>query len=468
MRFLSKKGLKPLLKFVVFVNLVACVLATFLSLCPIQNFKMQNNSCNNINGVLSVNSQSVVGEKGENLGKDETVFNLHYEGKTWTFYAKDFELDSKVFSLDARINNYNRNGTKQDKINLINKLIKINIPPEIAFNYIYLGFNNKINKIQKNIEKPVKNAEIRVKNNKINIKKEIIGIKLNKYLFYDNLIGLYKNNKIINLEIPVIKDFPTITSKRLKEETQKRAEFSTSISTSSPSRKHNIKQALSKINGTKLGKREKFSFNNCVGRRTAENGYREAKIILDGEFVEGVGGGVCQVSTTLYNAVLLSGLNVVSSQKHSQRVGYVKGGFDAMVNYGTSDLVFENNTDGDIYILCNYTNDSITISVYGKSLGGQKFVMENEIVNEVSAGEQEIIYDADKKYIDKVKYEDECFELKKARNGYTIKSYRLRYVDGVLQDKVLLRTDKYLPQHSVLVYGVEKRPLEINLIQNII
>ena len=313
-----------------------------------------------------------------------------------------------------------------------------------------------------------KDAEIKINNGKINIKNEIVGIKLDKYLFYNNLIKLYQNNNIVNINIPVIKSEPNITRKSLEKYTYKRSEFITSIETSSTGRKFNIRKALNSINGTHLTKREKFSFNNCVGRRTADKGYKNAKIILDGEFVEGIGGGVCQVSSTLYNAVLLSGLNVISSQKHSQRVSYVKAGFDAMVNYGTSDLVFENNTEGDIYILCKYTDSKITISIYGANLNGVSYKRDNEIINPVSAGETQVIYDTDGKYADKVTYNDECYELKKARDGYTIKSYLIKCIDGVEVDKKLLRTDKYAPVSGVIVYGVKERKNEINIFDVII
>ena len=301
-----------------------------------------------------------------------------------------------------------------------------------------------------------------------NIINEINGIKLNKNLFYNNLIKYYLNNqKIININIPIIKSVPNVTSQDLKKYTHKRGEFSTSISTSSTGRKYNIRKALNSINGTHLLKNQKFSFNQCVGNRTASKGYKNAKVILDGEFVEGVGGGVCQVSSTLYNAVLLSGLNVISSQKHSQRVGYVKAGFDAMVNYGSSDLVFENNTDGDIYILCQYTDSSIKVSIYGEDLKNVSYDRQYEIINPVSAGTTEIIHDYDGKYLDKVVYKDECFELKKARDGYTIKSYLIKKVDGIEVDKKLLRTDKYVAQHGIIVYGTKDREENLTNINDV-
>ena len=439
MRFLSKKYIWILL------IVLASGATTFL----------HNNVGYNYNNLIEINSIEKL--------SDNTTFNLSYENKTWTFYAKEFKMDSNIFSINSRINYLNRNENKNNKINLINKLISIKIEPRIAFNYAYYGFDEKLNKIAKNVEKMPKNAELNINNGKINIKNEIVGIKIDKYKLYDELIGLYKINSVINLDIPVIKTLPDVTSQMLKRNTYKRAEFTTNIASSSAGRKHNIKKALTSIDGTKLGRREKFSFNSIVGKRTSQNGYREAKVILDGEFVEGIGGGVCQVSSTLYNAVLLSGLNVLSSQKHSQRVGYVKAGFDAMVNYGTADLVFENNTEGDIYILCKYNSERITISIYGADMGNLRFERYSEIINPVQAGEMLVIHDVEGKYLDKVEYSDESFELKKAKDGYTIKSYLIIMRDNIEIERKVLRTDKYLPQNSVVVYGARQRPVDVML-----
>ena len=90
----------------------------------------------------------------------------------------------------------------------------------------------------------------------------------------------------------------------------------------------------------------------------------------------------------------------------------------------------------------------------------------DEIVNKVKPAEEKVIYDTEKKYIDKVRYKDQFFELKQAKEGYTVKSYRLSYLNGVLQNKTLLRTDKYLPQNRVIVYGVETRPKDIEFNEN--
>jgi vancomycin resistance protein YoaR len=137
-----------------------------------------------------------------------------------------------------------------------------------------------------------------------------------------------------------------------------------------PNRENNIELALSKFNGIAVQKGQSISFNQIVGKRTQERGFETAKIILDGEFVNGVGGGVCQASTTLFNALLLSGIQIDKSSSHSLAVSYVPLGRDAMVSSST-DLCFTNNTGGTIYIETFVENATAahagraTVRIYG-------------------------------------------------------------------------------------------------------
>ena len=145
----------------------------------------------------------------------------------------------------------------------------------------------------------------------------------------------------------------------------KKASYSTSIASSSDNRKHNVKLALAAINGSVLKDGEILSFNTKTGIRNEENGYKSAKIIVRNEYVDGVGGGVCQASTTLYNCALLAGLEVVSVNSHSLLPSYVEPSFDAMVNTGSSDLVIRNNTGGPIFIKACLKNDRAVVCIYG-------------------------------------------------------------------------------------------------------
>ena len=108
-----------------------------------------------------------------------------------------------------------------------------------------------------------------------------------------------------------------------------------------------------------------LSFNEIVGERNLKRGYKNAKIISKGRFIDAVGGGVCQVSTTLYNASILAGLEILEVNPHSLKVGYVKGSFDAMVSAGISDLVIENDGEYPVFIHTYATNEECGVKIFG-------------------------------------------------------------------------------------------------------
>ncbi|MBD5637011.1 MAG: VanW family protein [Clostridia bacterium] len=157
---------------------------------------------------------------------------------------------------------------------------------------------------------------------------------------------------------------PALTQEILKERTKLLSSYTTRFDASNESRVHNIRLAAEKIAGTTLLPRAEFSFNQCVGKRTAENGFKESVVIFDGEFVKGVGGGVCQMSTTLFNAALRAGMHVTESRNHSLSVSYVPPSLDAMVSE-YSDLKFVNPFDTPVYLNAVVRGGSVTVECYG-------------------------------------------------------------------------------------------------------
>jgi len=143
-------------------------------------------------------------------------------------------------------------------------------------------------------------------------------------------------------------------------------EFSTPLGSSSQGRLENLKRAVSAIDGTLLSPKEKFSFNERVGPRITERGYKVAPVMVKGELVPGIGGGVCQVSTTLYNVVLLAGLKLEKRGHHARPVKYVSPGRDATVVWGYTDLVFSNDKDYPIYIQGEVKGGRLTFRLFGK------------------------------------------------------------------------------------------------------
>ena len=139
------------------------------------------------------------------------------------------------------------------------------------------------------------------------------------------------------------------------------ATFSTKLSGSSEGRLTNIRISCEKLNGTVVSNGETFSFCETVGPSTAEEGYKEAPVIVNGEKVQGLGGGNCQISSTLYNAVLsVPNLTVVERHEHGREVHYVPEGKDAAVSYGSVDFKFKNETGNDIKLY--FSTDNITLS----------------------------------------------------------------------------------------------------------
>lgn len=253
-------------------------------------------------------------------------------------------------------------------------------------------------------------------------------------LLEDISASLNGDFKDVKLKTHTIK--PQGSLNEVKENTKLLYTFTTYFDGSNTDRSANIRLAGSKINGTTLRSGESFSFNSTVGARTAENGFKRAKIIQNGKFVQGYGGGVCQVSTTLYNAVLLSGLEIEEYHPHSLQVSYVAPSRDAMVSGSYFDLKFKNNRKTPIYIRVNCTFSSITCSVYGKS-DGYSYELRSNVLGTVPRPPC-------------VEVEgDEDTVLSYGRDGLISQGVLVRKKDGK-ESFAVIRKDKYLPVADIV------------------
>ena len=142
------------------------------------------------------------------------------------------------------------------------------------------------------------------------------------------------------------------------------AEFSTTIKSRASNRLNNIQITCSKLNGTTVESSKSFSFCQTVGKATEEKGYKKADVIVDKQVTQALGGGNCQVSSTLYNAILkVSDFKVTERHPHGKKVNYVPEGKDAAVSYGSKDLKFVNNTSNTIKIYASTDNKKVSIKI---------------------------------------------------------------------------------------------------------
>ena len=236
-------------------------------------------------------------------------------------------------------------------------------------------------------------------------------------------------------EAPLLPLSPRRTLAEVKKGAALLASFTTYYAEGG-SRAHNIALAASRLNGCVLAAGEVLSFNARAGARTAQNGYRAAPVIVRGEFAEGVGGGVCQVSTTLYNAALLAGLSVAEVHPHSLAVGYVPPSRDAMVSGSSCDLKVKNTSRAPAYILARAEGGALTVQVYGRE-SAVTYAIESEVTARIPPPPPEVRAGA-------------AATIRAAKEGVRSEAYLVRREAGRPSVRVRLRQDSYAPVRAIL------------------
>ena len=225
--------------------------------------------------------------------------------------------------------------------------------------------------------------------------------------------------------------------------------YSTTFSTRNVNRTTNIKLATAKINGTVIMPGETFSYNQVVGQRTAAAGYKSAAVYLGGEVTTGIGGGICQVSSTLYNTVLLSNLEIVERHNHGFNTGYVPVGRDATVSWGGPDFKFKNSRNYPVKILASVSGSKLTVDVYGlKSDNEYEVEIESYITSYIKYKTIEKKDSTLKKGKTKV--------IESGSSGCRSVAYRILKQNGQIISKTLLSKDTYNPHNRIVAVGTKE------------
>lgn len=211
-------------------------------------------------------------------------------------------------------------------------------------------------------------------------------------------------------------------------------------------RSYNLGKATAKINTSVVLPGQVFSFNHTVGQRIVENGYRDAMVIVNGKFEPGLGGGICQVSSTLYNACLLAGMKIVERHNHALAVAYVPLGLDATVAYGIQDYRFQNNTAFPVYIKAIAGGGKLSITIYGNLDYKQKIGL-SQVVDKVTNFNTEYKTDA------ALPAGTQKFDHK-GIPGYIVRSFRTYYDStGKVVQTEQLALDSYIPLNQTIFKG---------------
>lgn len=322
-----------------------------------------------------------------------------------------------------------------------------------AAHYAFSELDDLLDEIDKEISVEPVNASLSSYKNtgKVKINKPKKGMCLDKNALFCDIFNKLDGKIAKNAEFKIpVKDVDyNIDEGSLLACTCLRASFKTYFGSSGEERKNNIRLALSCFDGLVLDSGQTLSFNQTTGERSQDRGYKEAKIIKQGSFINATGGGVCQVSTTIYNSALLADLEILEVHPHSLPVSYVEPCFDAMVNSGSSDLKIKNNTGHPIVFATSDAGNCCLVNIYGCK-NNTKIVRKSKKIEQLLQINTEYTKNYKEYGLDKPIEQGEVV-ISPGKEGYRAAGY-LEYIqDGVVVKTKKIRENTYNPTKRVVL-----------------
>lgn len=322
------------------------------------------------------------------------------------------------------------------------------------------SINPKLFDITSLSKEPV-DAKYEIIDNKINYIKESYGVILDKKEFEELLNGNKINRTSFSVPAKVIKPKETVKSLQNKIFRDELGTHQTYYGSSSTNRKENVRLAASKIGEIILAPGQEFSYNNIVGPRTPERGFKMAHVYVNGEVVDGYGGGICQTSTTLYNSVLKSKLQVVERKNHIFTVPYASPGMDATVSYGSIDFRFKNNQEYPVKIVNETTPTNVVFKILGTRIeNNENIEYRTEIIKTIPF-EVEKVFDASLNV-------GESRVTQYGQNGFVVNVYKVVKKDDKIISNELISHDSYWPLKQKMILGtklviIDKEPPKLEV-----
>ena len=331
--------------------------------------------------------------EADSVGKSDNIFVNNYNILFTLIWKKNINIDMSINEDVAKqtINDINVNlpdgviessySVDDDELTISKGKAGVVIDENAFLEIIKYKLKNIYSNGDQTLEIPVVNKEPEA----IDIEKihdEICKEPQDAY-FTKNPFAVYPEVKGISFDLEKAKEMlkedkdeyvikltitnPKVTLDKIGPEAfpDKLATFSTRYDVSDKDRTTNLELACNKINGTVVLSGDTFSYNKVVGARTAGAGYKNAKIYEAGKVVDGIGGGICQISSTLYNAVLNANLEIVERKNHQFVTSYVEPGMDATVVYGLTDFKFKNTRQYPVRVVATAKNGIATVTIYG-------------------------------------------------------------------------------------------------------
>lgn len=280
---------------------------------------------------------------------------------------------------------------------------------------------------------------------------ESSGVEINTDALIQKITDIIKQRESGAIEVTGETAYPSVTQSELKSNTALIGEYETKAD-DNEERDTNIKLICDAVNGVEIKPGEIFSVNDLAGERTEEKGYKSAPAIADGILVEQVGGGICQLAGTLYNAALLANMEVVERVRHTWPSDYLPIGQDSTLNWNDKDLKIKNTSDYSVFISAKFEDRNVKVKLYGQPPeDGVTIKVQNDIVEELKPGNTEVRYTSGLP-------DGAAQTVRKARTGYKVDVYRIYYKGGAETDRQLISSDVYPPLNKIILVGNKNTP----------
>lgn len=396
-------------------------------------------------------------DEAVNILNDQLISLIGNKVITVTVGDKTFELKysdiSPTVSADETIEKaleYGKNEKLFNKKKMIEDGVELNVDTVLSYD------EEKVKEFANNINEEVKvdavDAKISINGSSISVTPESIG----KHLDIEDLSNKIKEcvdpdpTAVEAVTVELQEYSPRITAEALNKIDGVMSSFSSTFGTSDSGRVENLRISTGYINGTLLMPGDEFSYNSTIGETTPERGYKEANTYVGSEIVPGYGGGVCQVSSTLYRAVIQANIRSTERRNHSMTVGYAKPGLDATVAAGYIDYKFVNTYDFPVYIQGYLSGNKVVFNIYGNKagMGGKTYELVNEIIETYNYKTEEVK--------DATLEEGKRVVKSSGSNGCKASGYLVTYENGVQINKELISTDVYSTRNEVVNVGTKK------------
>jgi len=293
------------------------------------------------------------------------VYTLTYGGNSWSFSPADFNMQMDYDSELAYAWNLGHVGDGRTRRSVVENLKLAPAEFNSELSYDEEALKAFVADLASQIDVAPVNAEVAVTEEKpVIVTASQNGVKLNQEKTLENLTALITTGSG-DTRLPVEEVLPAVASENMEMKVV--AKFSTDVSFRGADSRANVRLALSFFNGFVVEPGQTVDFNEIVGPRTEGRGFKSAPEYAGNELKKGVGGGVCQASTTLYNAAIMANMTILERHNHNMTVSYVEPSQDAAVEYGVDgkDFIFRNDTEYTYYFYTNVDKENATITVYG-------------------------------------------------------------------------------------------------------